>query len=329
MRISRATARGLRDYQEDRFVVSSMPDGKLIAVMDGHGGAYVSSLIARTLRTLWKKQSAATLHETIQQVFQSINTVTCNMDEGSTFSLVFIPLAAGDSGERVITIAVLGDSPVIVINDEGEVDVSPMHNARSNPDELLAARARGASFDGNYIFEHWGSHGLQMTRAMGDRDLGGIISREPEIYDRTVGPDSVVLVGTDGLFDPHHRNMAPAIADVVEKIKAGMTAKALVDCAVNLPTNDNVTAIIVRFGNKKSRRKKSEKTAYVGGLPPGQAVRYTPPEGQLPEPTPCHFCNDTGWRPTLEPMGAFLKEDHTVKEPCTCAAGKAIRNARA
>ena len=30
----------------------------------------------------------------------------------------------------------------------------------------------------------------------------------------------------------------------------------------------------------------------------------------------CNLCKGTGWKPTLEPMGAFLVADYTIKEPC-------------
>lgn len=33
-------------------------------------------------------------------------------------------------------------------------------------------------------------------------------------------------------------------------------------------------------------------------------------------PKSCPGCHGTGWRPTLEQIGAFLKEDHSVKYPC-------------
>lgn len=270
MRISRAQAQGLRDYQEDRFVVSNMPNGKLIAIMDGHGGADVSSLIARRLPGLWKKHPVLlpllSYEPMVRSVFQDLNTLTAEMDAGSTMSLVFIPEPANEFGDRVITVAILGDSPVIIVDDEGKMDVSPMHNARSNPAELLAAQARGAFFTGGYICDGWSGPGLQMTRAMGDRALRRILNYEPEIYTRAIGPDSFVLLASDGLFDPSHHDLEPAIAVVVEKIKTGATAKELVDYAVGIPTGDNVTAIVVRFGNKESRRDKKLPVNDLGTL---------------------------------------------------------------
>jgi serine/threonine protein phosphatase PrpC len=253
MNISKATAKGLRGYQEDRFVVSSTKDGKLIAVMDGHGGESVSERIAKVLPAIWKKHivSPASLFVAIKNTFRDINDLTKGMYPGSTFSLVFIPKPAD-----VVYVAILGDSPVIVKEADGTINISPMHNARSNATELAAARARGAAFDGNYIFAHFSGGGIQMTRVMGDHELDSVVNREPEIYTCPIGPDSFVLVGSDGLFDPSNRNVEAEIPAVVEQIEKGASAQELVDRAIAAPTGDNVTAILVRCGNKKSRKKK-------------------------------------------------------------------------
>lgn len=251
MNISKATAQGQRSYQEDRFVVSTQAGGKLIAVMDGHSGATVSDRIAKALPTIWKKWASHLDRKTaIFGVFVDLNTLTKHMHEGSTVSLVFIPTNGAE-----IEIAILGDSPVIVLNAEGQIDISPMHNARSNPIELASAQARGAYFDGNYIYKSFSGPGLQMTRVMGDCVLDSVLHRVPEVYSCAVGPESFVLVATDGLFDPSHRNLKPEIEAVVERIRAGASAQELVDRAVALPTGDNVTAVLARLGNKKSRKK--------------------------------------------------------------------------
>ena len=253
MNISKATAQGGRFSQEDRFVVSNIKDGKLIAVMDGHGGAEVSSRLAKMLPLIWRKHIVfpASIFTAIQNTFKDLADLTSRMEAGSTMSLVFIPKPAD-----VVYVAILGDSPVVVKDAEGRVEVSPMHNARSNAAELAAAQARGAFYYNGYIQAHFSGPGIQMTRVMGDSELGRIVSREPEVYTKQINADSFVLVGTDGLFDPSHRNPQPEIDAVTALIEAGADARGLVNRALAIPTGDNVTAILVRCGNKKSRRKK-------------------------------------------------------------------------
>ena len=256
MNISKATAQGLRDYQEDRFVVCNTKDGKLIAVMDGHGGTAVSDRIAKVIPTIWRKHIAfpASIFTAMKDTFEDIATLTNTMYEGSTLSLVFIPKA-----NDVVFVAILGDSPVVIQNDEGQIHISPMHNARSNPAELAAAQERGGFFDGNYIRISYDGPGLQMTRVMGDREMGRIVSRIPEVYTQKVNGDSFVLVATDGLFDPSNRNTEVEAGTVAQYIREGASAETLVNRAIATPTGDNVTAVLVRFGNKKSRKKKKAK----------------------------------------------------------------------
>lgn len=253
MNITQATAQGFRTYQEDRFVCSNQRDGKLIAVMDGHGGAGCSSRLAALLPELWRKHrpSSLSVEFAISAIFKDLDAATSSMHDGSTISLVFIPTAADE-----VHVAVLGDSPVIILDAEGHVDVSPMHNARSNAAERDAAQARGAFFDGNYIFASWGSHGIQMTRSLGDADLAKILNRVPEVYTRKINSESFVLVATDGLLDPAHHKTKSEIDSVVAQIRAGADARDLVNHAVAVPTGDNVTAILVRLGNRKERKKK-------------------------------------------------------------------------
>src|SRR5258708_30874741 len=47
--ISHATAQGLRAEQQDRFVISGLEQGQLLAVMDGHGGPQTADLLAHTI----------------------------------------------------------------------------------------------------------------------------------------------------------------------------------------------------------------------------------------------------------------------------------------
>jgi serine/threonine protein phosphatase PrpC len=262
MNISRATAQGQRRYQEDRSVVSSQEGGKLVAVMDGHSGAGVSHRLATMLPRVWRKRvselkTLGLVHDwipvVIKSVFADLASATAYLDEGSTLSLVFIPTAANEHGDRVIHVAILGDSPVIIYDDINDrVDVSPVHNARSNPTELLAAQARGAFFNGNYIFRGYGGPGIQMTRVLGDRELSDIVNREPEIYSRVIGSRGFVLIGSDGLFDPSNRNLTFEVEKVMTAIQAGADAEDLVQRALAIPENgDNVTAVLIRFERKK------------------------------------------------------------------------------
>jgi serine/threonine protein phosphatase PrpC len=91
----------------------------------------------------------------------------------------------------------------------------------------------------------WGdySHGLQMTRALGDVACAKFLNRVPEVF--TIYLGDWLLIGSDGLFDPSHLS-GDAYDDVLACIRNGNSAEDLVRQAVALPTRDNVTAILWR-----------------------------------------------------------------------------------
>ena len=91
-----------------------------------------------------------------------------------------------------------------------------------------------------------------MSRALGDADLDKVLSREPGVYSEPLGPDSWVLLATDGVFDPAHEG-AYGPRDAAEQISAQLiTAQVIVNDAVNRRTGDNATAILVRVEESTS-----------------------------------------------------------------------------
>ncbi|MCH8860434.1 MAG: protein serine/threonine phosphatase 2C family protein, partial [Thaumarchaeota archaeon] len=192
--ISYATDTGLRPYQEDRFVVCS--DGEhtgikcLMAVMDGHGGSEVSEFLSASLLEYFLTKGEGSLRETIR----SLSDQTSSMHAGSTLSVVVIPKA----DETTAYVAVIGDSPVIIRDKEGRIIMSPEHNVRSNTQEREAAITRGAIYEQGYIWDPSGGHGLQMSRALGDSALSEILNKEPEMYEVELGPESFIIIGSDG-----------------------------------------------------------------------------------------------------------------------------------
>ncbi len=239
-----ATAVGLRDYQEDRYVMFSADEGVVLAVMDGHGGENVSVLLEENFREVWKTVFAPEkpIEQVYKELFEKFDTLTSSMYAGSTMSVAFIPKA-----KDKFHVAILGDSPVLVQKPDGTFHTSPEHNVRTNWIERDQAIRRGGWYSSNgYICGPEG-HGLQMSRAFGDTDLGFFLSREPEVYSVELG--DWVLVGTDGLLSPGHDESAAAVLiEVVRKVEEeDVNAQELVDYAVNVvKTGDNVTALLWR-----------------------------------------------------------------------------------
>lgn len=266
--ISSASAKGHRPYQEDRYLVSSLPQGTLLAVFDGHGGSETAQFAYKRIVKIFADniaaEHAAAAHladvdavdlakvETsdhaaaaLEKTILSLNISTQHMGPGSTLSVVYIPLG-GDTA----TCAVLGDSPIIIKDADGKINISPEHNVRTNQAERKAAEARGGIVSDGYLFESYHGMGLQMARALGDVHLNKVLSRIPDIYEVKLNAQSFVVVATDGAFDPGHYEFAKAAQTVVEMIEKGADADALVKyAAVDYPTGDNVSVIVAKFND--------------------------------------------------------------------------------
>ena len=241
--ISAKTRRGPRPYQEDRHVClridKSNLKGWLLAVMDGHRGETVSELCAEKIKDLFRIKDKSWGEESLRRLVADLNSQTESYQEGSTFSAVLLL----DNIPKV-SVAVLGDSPVVVLDKSGIVHVGPEHNVRSNFKERKAAEQRGGIYDDGKIWTDLSSlaKGLQMSRALGDSDLGRFLSREPEIY--TIDNPQWVLVASDGVFDPQHQNTGQLIEKVKEYAIRNSNAEEIMEWAESHDLEDNATAIV-------------------------------------------------------------------------------------
>lgn len=246
---SHASVQGTRERQEDRSFINSTEDGLLIAVFDGHGGSEASDYCRQYLTvafdTVGENSDYYTILDKMRGLFLILNEYTKTMEAGTTASIVFIPSTL----DRAY-VGVLGDSPVIIRNSEGNVWKSPEHNVRSNPVEVAAAKARGAVILNGYMFGHkdkgLNPPGLQLTRGLGDVALDDVLIRTPEIFEHKLAKDSFVLVASDGLIDPSH-GFNDAAQRLVELISRGATAGNLIKHALDAKTDDNATAVLVRI----------------------------------------------------------------------------------
>lgn len=241
--MTHASEKGRRTYQEDRHVVYWVPDeGYLLAVFDGHGGWEAAEVCAINLVSVFHEHLTTRYawENLLRVVFKELHEKTAHMSSGCAASIAFIP----KNGKEAI-VGVLGDAPVLVRKANGELWLSPEHNVRSNPAEVKAAEDRGGIVHGGYLYSGFRGGGLQMSRALGDVNLSTVLSREPEIFRLPLKAGDWVLVGSDGLFDPSHATH-PSV-EIGRMIDEGADATALVQHALDVPTNDNVTAILVKL----------------------------------------------------------------------------------
>jgi len=246
--LSQNTQQGRRPYQEDRLVYKISEDGVLAAIFDGHGGDYTSNFCAEMLfaafDTVGADAELPTVIDKMRRLFGILNFATEHMEEGTTASIVYITPQLDKA-----VVGILGDSPVIIKNKGAEYWHAPEHNVRSNPNEVKRITKVGGYVHGGYAFSGRGSldaGGLQLTRTLGDKAFSDILSRDPEIFEHELGVGSFVMVGSDGLFDPSHQSSSPA-REIVELVERGREAGDLVKHAIDKPTHDNASAILVRI----------------------------------------------------------------------------------
>jgi serine/threonine protein phosphatase PrpC len=245
---SHATAQGTREHQEDRSFINSTEDGLLIAVFDGHGGEAAAAGSATHLMDFFNQvgtdDTLVTVPAKMKKLFELLAVNTSVMVSGTTASIVFIPSTL----DRAF-VGVVGDSPVVIRNADGDMWKAPEHNVNSNPAEVAAAKGRGGVVINGYLFgrknKGLNPPGTQMARALGDVELDDVLSREPEIFEISLGKDSFVLVASDGLMNSNQGANDPARA-VIALVDRGATAGNLVKAALDAKTGDNATAVLVR-----------------------------------------------------------------------------------
>ena len=242
--ITSYTSLGERTYQEDRHLVINKDFASLLAVMDGHGGDETSDFCFQNLERIFERvlsKNKSFSGAIVKDLISELDQETKGHTSGSTISIVLI-----SEFEENAHVGVLGDSPVVIKDKNGKVNISPEHNVRSNLKEKEEAKKRGGVYQGGYMYQPNGKYGLQLSRALGDYKMGEVISHEPEIYAVELGKDSFILVGSDGLFDPSHDDTGGQIKVLVKKINEGAEAENLVQDALDRGIRDNVTAILCR-----------------------------------------------------------------------------------
>lgn len=252
MNITSAQMQGPRPYQEDCMVQYVGSDGNyLLAVFDGHGGAECAVAAMNYAGAAYEDNllTTKTNEGHLLAIIHDIGEVVNKMDSGSTASIVLI-----DKDFTTATVGILGDSPVYIKTTDGFF-LSDEHNVRTNVKEKEALIARGGAvtWDGNYAYDPQDfslankGRGLQMTRALGDYHLDRILLREPSISVVPLTDDSVILIGSDGLFDPSHMDGGQSFKDIQYMLSnPNVGADQLIKFRETYGAGDNVSAIVVR-----------------------------------------------------------------------------------
>merc|ERR1711991_1141149 len=204
---------GMRDYQEDRWVVQEKDVGTLYAVFDGHGGALTSETARKTfadhffgnlaaggqLRLIWAK--------TFRDTEESYRVASEGKDdndgskrtegrEGATCNAAFI------AGDRLST-ANAGDSRCVVCQRDGSALPMSVDHKPLDKGEFERLKKHGFQVVRGRIYrQDNGRGGLNLSRALGDFLYEKGVPCTPDVFSKTLTPNDVRLIlGTDGLWD--------------------------------------------------------------------------------------------------------------------------------
>ncbi len=276
-----AQAEGIRGKQEDRFfhrnVGSLIPGfpgggGRMMAVMDGHGGAGAVNLLRALLvpffrvLVLWHRGNIESALAGTNRILQIL---TAWMYSGSTLSLVYVP-----KDRKTAYVMILGDSPVYIFKDRREPVPLPEHGVAEDPDMRPAPGFEVAAEDGRVFIRNLRTgRSTTTTRGFGDRAFSPTLIRKPEILkiDLTDARESIeILVATDGIHgdDPGGRvERDRRIRDLSLK---GRMADDYVVLAGDHKALDNVTVLRWVFEPETGDPRSEKRMAPAedrGGLP--------------------------------------------------------------
>ncbi len=240
------SACGPRPYQEDRFVAEFVDlgtvRGHLLAVLDGHGGEAAAEACARSMGRALRAAGGVDAEGALSAAVAELVHLTEDFDSGTTLAVALVQETAAR-----VAVAVLGDSAVVVVDSRGRAVASPEHNARTNAAEREAAVRRGGVWEASGYLRNPGSgYGVQLTRALGDAGMGAVLARVPEIYSVELGPESAVVLATDGVFDPSHSSGEDA-AEQVLRLRGPerpLDARGMIQWAERRGLQDNATAVV-------------------------------------------------------------------------------------
>lgn len=228
---------GPRAEMEDRHVVAAEPEGLLVAVYDGHGGAAVADLAERHLPPAFfaALRRGQGVEAAFHQAFAEVDRLTRDEECGAGVTAVFV-------GDASLVAANLGDGRALVVGDHDQEALTRDHRV-DDPEERRRVVLAGARIEEPYLVR--GRSGLMLTRSLGDRwfrAVGVIATPEISIHVLRRG-DRRLVVASDGLWDELE---SAEVAGLVRRASgAAVAASAVANAVAARGGRDNLTVIVV------------------------------------------------------------------------------------
>eukprot|EP00727_Mastigamoeba_balamuthi_P012006 m51a1_g7428 putative protein phosphatase domain containing protein (885) ;mRNA; r:34385-38482 len=238
---------GLRPSMEDSVAIAGAIDCTVhtdfFAVFDGHNGSDASEYAAKNmhvvvLEKLRDMQKSRDVPTALRSAFKSVQKkiMASQITGGTTATCV---LFRGDEGY----VAHVGDSSAAILADGCLKRLTRDHRP-TDADEARAVQARGGMVSSGA--EPRVNGVLSLTRALGDRELAGVLSAEPAVarlasYSWT---DSTLIIGCDGLWDHVTDEEVASVLRAIPSPEAA--AMQLRDTAFMNGSTDNITVLVIK-----------------------------------------------------------------------------------
>ncbi len=228
--VSCSTAIGRFSEKEDEhithpFYFDKCLGGVLLAVMDGYNGKMIAKLCKESIPKLFNPTDFSDIKNALKKTIRGLNMLANKTghrgySSGSCISIVCIPRSF-----KHVHVAVLGNVRVIILDRYENIHVSPEHNVYTDKEERSMAIKRGGIYDRNKIqIPQNIAHDKipkyrQVSRAIGDIQMGNIINHEPLLYSVPIGPKSVVIIASNGVSYPTHKdNYVKTLESIVKGV---------------------------------------------------------------------------------------------------------------
>ena len=221
----------------------------LFAVFDGHGGAQIAEFLKnnfsdhllKTISSNYTLRFTEILKNAIITIDKNIENLQSSQKCGSTGTFIIV-------NNNSIYCANIGDSKCFYINDKEAIQLTEDHNCKNEKEvELLKSK-------GVMIFRHRVFGSLFVTRSFGDMEFKKEgITAIPFITKINSDKFNVkyVVIASDGVWDVVDDKQLFTLSKELKNGTSEEFCNNLVNYAIEKGTNDNISCIIIRFGNKK------------------------------------------------------------------------------
>lgn len=220
----------------------------LFAVFDGHGGAQIAEFLKnnfsehllKTITSDYTLRFTEILKNAIITIDKNIENLENSQKCGSTGTFIIV-------NNNNIYCANIGDSKCFYINDKEAIQLTEDHNCKNDKEvELLKSK-------GVMIFRQRVFGSLFLTRSFGDMEFKKEgLTAIPFITKINSDKSNVkyVIIASDGIWDVVDDKQLFTLSKELKNGTSEEFCNNLVNYAMEKGSNDNISCIIIRFGNQ-------------------------------------------------------------------------------